>query len=921
MLTLTLIALSLAAPDNLEDPLPFDPGVRRTVLRNGLTVLIEENPVPAGQLELRLAVKAGSAYETDGSEGVAHLVEHMIISSNPSVSAVKRGEDFVGSLRVNGETTRLRTVYQITTRPSDENSLLASIDLLRTWAGELMVNEETLTAQKAIVEEEWRRLQGADFRVQDQLVPLLYAGSPFAWRNTIGEQEGLRTLTAEDVMAFHDIWYRPERMAVIAVGSFDVDELEAEISKRFKRLKPPTRAKPPAEPDPRVKGADGIQVITANDPELDRTHIELRAIRPGPEGQTRGHYWDFLRDRMVTAILQERVNELARTTPQILSALVTDEQISPVQREVSLTARTTDENISVAVDALTAELQRAIVLGFSDAELTRARRREMGSFQTYVAESKGSPSDEVVPELIRHFIENEPVPGAASEYEMAAEFLPLLTTDALNEILTGWFPADRESLVVVSPGEIPADEDLAAVVAAARARAPVPLPEEEPEKPLMASLPEPGKIVDEKTYGDSNITEWTLSNGVRVLLRPGGTRGDEVLVVTTSPGGLSAAADDDLLSARAAVAIAEESGIGEMDAVQYSRWRGGRQLWVGPYVDQDWEGVRAAASAGELESIMQLIHLTHTAPRFDPASLTRLQADQVQRIADQRNAPEAALMEKRMELLWGDHSRIQPWWNADPSGFELDIAEAFYRSRMSDAGDDTVVIVGSIDPDTLRPLVERYLATLPALEEHTGWQDHGVTPHGGGKREIVYHGTAPQALVMMDFPLNIEGLTPPQLEAIEILIGRRLFTVLREQQNSVYAVDVDITSWTVPTAGGLLTIQFACDPALADFLTDEVRTQISILEGFPTPRGEVLAIQSILLEQIQVGVSEARFWLETLLTAARRDVAIESIFEGLIAPFSSDSADLQAWTDQLIDIEDYVEVMRLPESARPAEQP
>ncbi|MFT5683767.1 MAG: zinc protease, partial [Myxococcota bacterium] len=428
MYSLTLIALSLAAPGNLDDLLPFDPGVRKIVLRNGLTVIVEENPVPTGQLELRMAVKAGSAYETDGSQGVAHLVEHMIISSNPSIDSVKRGESFVGSLRVNGETTRLQTTYQITTRPTDENSLLASIDLLRTWAGELMVNTDTLNAQKSIVEEEWRRMQGADFRVQDRLIPLLYAGSPFAWRNTIGEQEGLRTLTAEDVMAFHDIWYRPERMAIIAVGSFNAEDLEAAITKRFKRLKPPTKQKPPAEPDPRVKGAEGIQVITANDPELDRTHIELRAIRPGPEGQTRGHYWDFLRERMVTAILQERVDELARTTPEILSALVTDEQISPVQREVSLTARTTGDNISVAVDALAAELQRAFVLGFSEAELTRARRRELGSFETYVAESQGSPSDEVVPELIRHFIENEPVPGVVAEYEMAAEFLPHLTT-------------------------------------------------------------------------------------------------------------------------------------------------------------------------------------------------------------------------------------------------------------------------------------------------------------------------------------------------------------------------------------------------------------------------------------------------------------------------------------------------------------
>ncbi len=278
-------------------------------------------------------------------------------------------------------------------------------------------------------------------------------------------------------------------------------------------------------------------------------------------------------------------------------------------------------------------------------------------------------------------------------------------------------------------------------------------------------------------------------------------------------------------------------------------------------------------------------------------------------------------MEKRMELLWGDHPRIQPWWNADPAGFQLDIAEAFYRARMSDAGDDTIVIVGSIDPDTLRPLVERYLATLPTLEEHTGWQDRGVAPQGGGKREVVYHGTAPQALVMMDFPLDTEGLTPPQLEAVEILIGRRLFTVLREQQNSVYAVDVDVSSWTVPSTGGLLTVQFACDPALADFLTNEVRTQISILEGFPSARGEAMAIQSIMLEQVQVGVSEARFWLETLLSAAQRGVEIESVFEGLIALPPSSPAELQEWTDQLVDVEDYVEVIRLPESARPAEQP
>ena len=143
--------------------------------------------------------------------------------------------------------------------------------------------------------------------------------------------------------------------------------------------------------------------------------MELRAIRTGPEGPTRGHYWDFLRERMVTAIIQERLDDMARTTPQILSAYITDDQISPVQREVSLTARTTDDNIALAVDALSAELQRALTLGFTDAELVRATRRELGSFQTYVAEQKGSPSEEVVPELIRHFIEDEPVQLANSD--------------------------------------------------------------------------------------------------------------------------------------------------------------------------------------------------------------------------------------------------------------------------------------------------------------------------------------------------------------------------------------------------------------------------------------------------------------------------------------------------------------------------
>jgi zinc protease len=367
------------------------------------------------------------------------------------------------------------------------------------------------------------------------------------------------------------------------------------------------------------------------------------------------------------------------------------------------------------------------------------------------------------------------------------------------------------------------------------------------------------------------------------------------------------------------VAIAQESGIGDLDAVEYMRWSGGRQLWVGPYIDQNWEGVRAAASATELEHIMQLIHLSYTSPRFDPEALSRLQADQIQRIEDQVNAPEAALMEKRMELLWGKHPRVQPWWHTDPAAFDLETAAGFYRQRMADAGDDTFVIVGSLDPETLRPLVERYLATLPAADEHSGWQDHDIDPQGGAAKATVFHGSAPQALVMLDFPLRTAGMTPPQLEAIEILIGRRLFTVLREQQNSVYAVDVDVSSWTVPSEGGLLTVQFSCDPALAAFLTDEVRTQLTILSGFASAEQEVMAIQSILLEQVQVGVQEARFWLEIMLSASRRGVPIEAVFEALIALPMMNPDQLQGWTDDLLDIGNYVEVIRLPESARPPE--
>ena len=907
----------------LDQTVPVDPLITVGTLPNGLRYYIRENRQPQGRAELRLAVNVGSVLEDDDQLGLAHFVEHMSFNGTRHFPKQDIGT-FMQSLgmrfgaHVNAHTSFDETVYELQIPTGDAAVVDRSLLILEDFARDVSFDPVEIDKERGVVLEEWRLGLGASERIRNAQLPLLLAGSRYAERNPIGSPDVIQNVSYDRVRQFYADWYRPDLMAVVAVGDFDKSTMEARIRSHFRSIPAPSSPKP--RPLYAVPDQPGTVYSVITDPEVTNTRISLSSKMAARPFVTVGNYRRYMVERLFGDMLSARLQEIAQAPGAPFLAAGTGRGLFVRTEEVTtLDALVVTGGVERGLAALFTEIDRVARFGFTSTELEREKLNLQRGLQGSVIEKDKSPSGPLADEFVRNFIKAEPIPGIVYEFGLNQRFLPEITLAEVNSLASDWMPDRNRLVAIIAPererASLPSEATMAAVIEMAEGAAPTAYVDTVSTQPLLARLPSAGAIATISTNEALGITEWRLSNGALVVLKPTTFREDEILFRAVSPGGTSLASDEDFIAADTAATVIAQGGLGEHRLVDLEKVLAGTTAFVRANIGETEEGLVGSASRNDLETMFQLVYLRFTAPRADPVAFGVLTERLKVTLASRAVMPDTVFDEALGAALSQNHVRAQPLTLASLNRMNLDASLAFYRDRFADASDFTFVFVGSFDLATLKPLVERYLASLPALHRNESPQDVGMVFPAGVVDEEVRSGIEPVSRVSIVFGGAFENDEMHRIVArtmAESLAGN-LQRTLREDLGGTYGVSVAPSFTKRPREEYRLTISFACDPARTESLT---RAAFQVIDQFKRngpSAGQILDARTALIRDFEINSRRNAYLLNQILYKYEYGedvtdiVKMRPFYDRLTASVVRDAARAYLNTDR------YVKVTLLPE--------
>ena len=822
--------------------LPLDTAIKTGTLPNGLKFYIRKNGRPEKRVSLRLVVKAGSLEESDDQLGLAHLIEHMAFNGSEHF---KSGEVFsyferVGARlgpHVNAQTSFDETIYMLDL-PTDQGDVVAKgLTALVDFAGGLSFEPTEVDKERGVVIEEWRGGLGAGSRIRDKQIPIIFYKSRYADRLPIGKPEIIRTAPVARLRAFYDTWYRPERMAVVAVGDIDPSAMETSIKSTFSGLR--DRAPAARVPNGAVTLKHPVLVSIVTDSELTRSNVEILRKHPKQSDQRVSDYRRSLVERMGETMLSERLAELARKPDaKFLGAGAGEESISPDVEGFVLSVRVPDGKIEEGMTAVAVEAKRARDFGFSESELERTKKNLVAGYEQIYAERDKSESPAFAQELVSLFLENEPAPGIAYEYELVKQVLPTVTTAEVSTALRRLMNDDGRVVLATAPQKDglapPTDAAMRATLVAAEATAVTRWSDSSTTRALVENKPQPASITSRWELADVGVTVVKFSNGVEAWLKPTTFKNDQILFTLSAQGGASLATPETFEEAALATNYVRTSGVGGLKALDLEKMLAGKNAGALPFISLSSHGISGNASPADLETGLQLLYQDFVAPGDDPEQFDVMKRQLQSAIANRGRSPGQVFGEKVEQVNTSNHYTSEPLTAERIGALDRQKMLTFYRQRFSNASDFTFFMVGAFKIEDVLPLIAQYVGALPSTGRPGGdAKDVGIHFPAAPVRAAVEMGREPRGNVVMSFyaESSSDPVEAENVAAATTVLDTALRDVLREDLSQTYSVSVGQGGPGLPQrGGGFMRVSFGAAPENIASMTERVLTEIKKLQ-------------------------------------------------------------------------------------------
>jgi len=858
----------------LNDIIPTDKNVIIGKLDNGVKYYIRKNEKPENRAELRLVLNAGSILEDDDQQGLAHFVEHMCFNGTKHFQKQEL-IDFLESIGmrfgadINAYTSFDETVYMLEL-PTDSLELVdKGFLVLQDWAHLVSFDSVEIDKERGVILEERRLGRGAGARMRDKQLPVLLKDSKYAERLPIGKKDIFENFNHETLKKFYKEWYRPDLMAVIAVGDFDLMTTENLIQAHFSQVKPVD--------DPRERKLFPVPDHTetlftiASDVEATQTRATIYYKLPMEKEITVKDYRDHLVTSMYNAMLNKRLQELQKQEdPPFIFASSGKGRFVRSKEFYALSCMVKDNGLQRGLETILKEARRVKLHGFTTTELERQKKSAMRRMERSFKERDKVKSNRYASEYIRNFLTEEPMPGIEYEYEIYKTYLDGITLKEVNALAGKWI-SDTSRVITVSHPEKEGmekitEEQLAAILENSNQVTVEPYVDDVLDEPLLDKIPIASKVVKESYNEKLDVTEWDLENGIKIYLKSTDFKNDQILLTSTSPGGLSLIPDSLIVAGQMATSVIQQGGIGKFSDIQLKKFLSDKVVSASPYIGQLTEGVYASSSTKDVETMFQLIYLYFTGLRKDSSAFNSYCQRMEAMIKNKSLSPESAYRDTINVTLTQHHPRYKPWTSETLKEMDMDKSFDIYLDRFADASDFTFFMVGNIDLEKMKPMVETYLGGLPITNRKENWKDVSYDYPTGIIEKKVYRGKEPKCYSTIVFTGDFEWNRKNRIVADAMLdvLQIKLREKLREDLGGTYGVSVYGSYPHYPEQEYSINIRFGSDPQRVNELKSVVFTQIDSLKNFLVDEDYLNKVKEIYFRDYESNLKENRFWLNNL---------------------------------------------------------
>jgi zinc protease len=868
-----LCTLNAQAPK--DQKIPVSPDVKIGKLANGLTYYIRKNQEPKNRAELRLVVNAGSILETESQLGLAHFAEHMAFNGTKNFKKQelvnfleKSGVQFGADL--NAYTSFDETVYMLPLPTDSADVFKKGFQILEDWAHNVTFDNKEIDKERGVVIEEWRLGLGAGERMRAKYFPVILKGSLYATRLPIGTKKNLEIFKYQTLKDFYKEWYRPDLQAVIAVGDFDVAEVEALIIQHFAKI--PKRVNPKPRKKFGIPAQVGSNAIVLTDPEQTYNIVQVFYKQTAiPEPQTQFQFRNAIVREMFNRMMSTRLEEIAQKpdAPFLYGGSSYGKLIGDKDALILAAVAKDGSTLGSATEAVIRENERVRQHGFAEGELDRAKRSLLSSMENAYDERDKTKSAVYVQELINHFLNKEPIPGIEYEFHLYKQYLPTITLKEVNALISSWIrPTDRSIIVMAPESEkknLTSEKNILALLNKPVGKLTA-YEDKVVKGAILASTPVAGKVIGQQKVDELGVTELTLSNGAKVILKPTTFKNNEILFSAISPGGSSLYSDADYLSASNASSVAFYGGIGNFDIMSLQKELSDKQVRVSPSVGQYSEGLSGSSTPKDLEVAMQLLHGYFTEPRKDSSMFLVMKQQITAGLVNKGKDPSSVFSDTVSYVMGNYHYRRRPLTVETLNDIKLDKAFEVYKARYANAGDFIFTFVGNFTVESITPLIEKYIASLPSTASKENWKDVGIRFPSGVVKKVVKKGQEKQATVRMTFTgvTQYSDMESTQLDQLCKAFGIQLREVMREDQGGVYGVGVSGNINREPINSYAINISFSCAPENVEKLTSTVIDEMKKIKTSGVPQVNVRKVIAEDTRKMEIAVKENSYWLYNL---------------------------------------------------------
>ena len=928
VLSTLVLALSLTAAAQQPQPLPIDSAVRVGKLENGLTYYIRHNEYPKNRAEFHIAQAVGATMEEDHQNGLAHFLEHMAFNGTKHFAGKgiieyfeSVGVNFGGN--INAYTSLDETVYRLSEVPTVREGIIDSALLvMHDWACGLLLLEEEIDNERGVIREEWRTGAQANRRMWKAINPIKYPGSQYAKRDVIGDTAVINNFTYDALRDYYKKWYGPDNQAIIVVGDINVEEIEAKIKALWAEV--PARVNRGERPLYSVDDNAEPIVAIVRDKEAQYTRIEMEFKKPQIPAQFRGTDMAYVQDlaiELVCDMFNNRLSELSMKPEATFvgAGSYYGELVKLKDAFVAVYLAKQGQEVAAYKDLLT-QLEKMRRYGFTHAEFDRVKKEMLAAYEKSYNERNTVRNIQHAQEYIRHYLDGEPIPGIEWEYQMIQQILPALPLDMLNQLAQGLVTDENLIISFQAPEDetvvLPTEAEAVAYLAAVKneeIEAPV---EEAIRENLVEQAPKAGKIKKTAYNEILGTTEWTLSNGVRVVVKPTTFKQDEILFYAFSQGGNSLVATADLPSAALATDVIELGGLADMSATDLQKALTGKRVSLGTSISGYSESMSGSSTIKDFETMLQLSYLYFTAPRRDEESFQTLMSILESQLANRDKNPKVAFSDS-VQMMANNYSERTLILNKELlEKVSLDKALAVYAERFANPADFTFCLIGNVDPAdaAFQAQVCTWLGGLKTSKKLENAADDKVRVAMGIQKNYFTREmeikTASNRIQYTSYDMPYTLANDLNMEMIGRILSTRYLESIREREGGSYGVGCAGRMNRHPVPFAQLIMQFDTDPEKQEKLMNIIHEEVmTIVENGPLAK-DLQKEKESMLKDFEEDLEKNNYWKSVLSMYYKNDINYITDYKAAVEAVTAET--VQATLKKLVEAGNVFEVVMLP---------